>query len=745
MIIRTLGELNLAVNMLKKSLTWTYDIETNGLDTRNGEVIGFGCTNPDTLEGFYIILKEFVNGELVELISYNHVRYVLEILQSKRLLTFNGSFDTRFTLNVMGVNLIDSIHADIMLLKHTCDEEQPFRLKDIGALLFGDEAKDAQKDMLESIKANGGSEKEYYKADSAIMAKYGLQDGILTAKVYNHYMPILKKEGLYKFFFEDEVMPLYRLVTIPMELKGIPLNTPLLQQTKEEINKDLEQLEDSIQAQLAPLLDDFTSWYLNKEYPIELSGSFMATLGKLIAPANWPLTKAGTASFAATTFKKFPELKETDLYKYQSGQERIPATLVKQVREELLKQSGTKYIFNISSKDHLKRLFFEKLKETPTSKTDKGNPQVENDFLELMADKYVWASQITTYNKLIKLRGTYVEGYLDKQENGIFYPSFFQHRTVSGRFGSNIQQLPRAIEGDDIVAKYTNRVRQFFISGEGYAFVDADYESLEPHVFAHVSGDQGLKDIFINGHDFYSTIAIATEGLTQYSADKKAPNYLGKMNKDKRQTAKAYSLGTPYGLGGYALSMQLKDAGMNISDKEAQALINRYVDAYPNLKKWMKESDEFAAKNGYMKTESGRIRRFPGLVELIKKHNGIDMTNHLEIWKKYHDSVSQYAEAKEDGKYIRNCLNNSKNVQIQGLGASIVNRASIALAIRLKQINKNAYICAQIHDEILVRSPNEAVEAVKEAVKDCLENTYKISLKLKAEPSIGSNFSEAKG
>lgn len=750
MIVRQKEAINQVLKMLKSSLYWSYDIETTGLNVRQDKIIGFGCCNPLNInENFYIITKEWVEGQLVEILTAEDVKPVVEALKSKRLITYNGSYDTRLTYHYYDVNLIDSIYCDVMLLVHTCDENKmSYKLKDIASELYGKSAKDSQSDMLASIKANGGSEKEYYKADSHLMAIYGISDNILTCKLFNHYDRMLKSEGLEEFFYQDEVMPLYRLVTIPMELKGVPLDLPLMTSCLTEIKADMEVLHDRIQQTIAPHLDDFNRWYLNKEYPgTQLSGQFLEALCSIIAPSDWPKTKAGTHSFSKTAFKKKQHLLETDLWKYYDAQMRLPAELTDKVRLKLFEASGEKYMFNILSKDHLKRLFFTKLKEEPTSTTDKGNPQVEDDFLVSMSEKYKWVKWLRTFNKLTKIKSTYIERFLDKQEDGIFYPSYFQHRTVSGRFGSDLQQLPRPFEHDDgsLEVKYTNKVRQFFIAGPGMKLVDDDYESLEPHTFAHVSGDEKLKDIFRNNHDFYSTIAIATEGLTEYSSDKKADNYLGKKNKAKRQTAKAYSLGVPYGLGAYALAMSLNADGMDINDKEAQRLINNYLNAYPELKKWMKESEQFAMLNGYVRIETGRIRHFPELPALIKKHEGIDMTNHLEIWKVYHERHNDYQRAKEDGKKIRNCLNNAKNVQIQGLSASIVNRASIALAKELKTVPGNNYICAQVHDEIIVRCEEKNVDIVKNIVQDKLENTYKLSIALKAPPSVGNNFAEAKG
>ena len=122
--------------------------------------------------------------------------------------------------------------------------------------------------------------------------------------------------------------------------------------------------------------------------------------------------------------------------------------------------------------------------------------------------------------------------------------------------------------------KYVNIVRAFLIAGKGRKVIDSDYESLEPHCFASVTGDKKLQEIFDNGWDFYSYVAIQTENLEGVSADKKADNYLKKLDPVKRNKAKAYSLGVAYGMEAYALKMTL-----GVDQKTAEELNN---EEYPN-------------------------------------------------------------------------------------------------------------------------------------------------------------------
>jgi DNA polymerase-1 len=324
-------------------------------------------------------------------------------------------------------------------------------------------------------------------------------------------------------------------------------------------------------------------------------------------------------------------------------------------------------VINISSKKQLGEIVFDYMNIEPVSKTDKGSPQFNDTMIQKLEELgNDWARKLGNYNKLVKIKGAYIDRFLDAEENGIFYPSFFQHRTISGRYGSDMQQLPRPKEEgelDPIVLQYTNIIRKFFISGEGRMFVDNDYESLEPHVFAHVSGDEGLRDIFRKGHDFYSTIAIATEGLEGVSADKKAENYLGKVNKPLRQKAKAYSLGVPYGMKGFALGKTL-----GIETEEADELIANYLNGFPELKKWMKESEEKAQHLGYVESEVGRKRHLPE----VKRLHTIYGTKLLDF--KYRPKlVKKFGKEKVMNMYrdYKNGLNNAKNVQIQSLASSI--------------------------------------------------------------------------
>jgi len=49
-------------------------------------------------------------------------------------------------------------------------------------------------------------------------------------------------------------------------------------------------------------------------------------------------------------------------------------------------------------------------------------------------------------------------------------------------------------------------------------------------------------------------------------------------------------------------------------------------------------------------------------------------------------------------------------------------------------------VCAQIHDQIICEVEHDRAKEAAEIVQDCMENTTKLSLKLKAVPALAKNF-----
>ena len=750
--------LKLMFQHIQESEIIAVDTETNSLNMRKGKIVGWSISGDEGI-GFYIptlvwdntkqeLAVQEIEGQSTEIISKN----LLKMLKGKKLVMHNASFDCRFIKNYYGVSLLEDLWVDTALLVHTVQEDGAgmgvFGLKPLAisvqeaiGLDVEKAANQEQIELKESIKANGGEVTkdnfEIYKADLEILSKYASADTDLTLRLCNHFLKKLKEENLEKFFFEEEVMPIYREVTIPMEEYGVDLNMELLKETQENIIKDLEENKGIV---MKSLLDtsEARKWVMDtafNNYPPNNKGSWAQ---KLVERYSLPLPKSERTGKYTLTQKAIEELEDSPIKEFLlNGDRKVLDELeIARISMSLWKEKNDGEYINIQSKKHLGEIVFKYMGIKAKSQTKKGQAQFDMDMLEELSKTYTWAENLRIYNKLLKIKSTYIERFIDNSEDGRYYFYFKQNGTVSGRYGSDAQQLPKPKEdGEDapIIVKYTNIVRAFLIAGEGRKVIDSDYESLEPHCFASVTGDIKLQEIFNNGWDFYSTVAIQTEKLEGVSPDKKADNYLKKLDPVKRNQAKAYSLGIAYGMEAYALGMTL-----GISSKEAEKLVAGYLDGFPELKKWREDSRKQVKEHGYIKNYVGRIRHLPKVKKIHEKFG-----EQIMDWRFRNELATQYGKDQVLQVYrdYRNGLNNCLNFQLQSLAASVVNRAALKINRKAKELGFDAIVQAQVHDQLIINVREDQAKEFAPIVQNIMETNLVLpGVTLKAPPEISINW-----
>jgi DNA polymerase-1 len=89
-------------------------------------------------------------------------------------------------------------------------------------------------------------------------------------------------------------------------------------------------------------------------------------------------------------------------------------------------------------------------------------------------------------------------------------------------------------------------------------------------------------------------------------------------------------------------------------------------------------------------------------------------------------------------------INTALNFPIQSMAASVVTKASIALAKELQRRKLNAKFFLTLHDELCIESSKEHANEVAEVLKDVMENTTKLSVPLTAVPVIGQKYGDLK-
>jgi DNA polymerase-1 len=324
---------NLLIEHINQSEVIAYDTETTGLNVRKNEIVGWSASGEEGV-GFYLPTQKWntETNQLEECLiggksAHDLTKKLLTMLKGKKLVMHNASFDCRITKNYYGVSLLEDLWVDTALLVHTVQEEGAgmgvFGLKALAISIQKEIGLDVQEaankeqvELRESIKANGGSTTkdlyEIFKADMDILSKYAAADTDLTLRVCNHFLKVLKAEGLEKFFFEDEVMPLYKEVTVPMEELGVALDLPLLEKTKEDIINDL-QLNKKIVLKSILSIPEAQEWVVDtalSNYPPSNKGNWAQNL---VMMHSLPLERSEKTKKYSLTKKSIDQLDESNI------------------------------------------------------------------------------------------------------------------------------------------------------------------------------------------------------------------------------------------------------------------------------------------------------------------------------------------------------------------------------------------------------------------------------------------------
>lgn len=553
----------------------SFDTETDGL-ALNSQVIGFSiAAEPDL--GIYIVLAKWSTSEN-RLIWDNDLkeksRAILHKLQSKQLIMHNGIVDVQWTRANFDIDLMPALFADTLPLAHLVDENlSSYGLKELSYMEFGADAKKEQSEMKESVLANGGiweskrgGEKQMYRANFEIIGKYAAKDSLLTLNLFYTLIPRLYEQGLDKFYFEDETMPLFKSATYEMNTIGMKVDLPKLKQIESDLEKECARLKEEILFEIGP--------YIKDKYPgTNTKNAFNIGSGQQM---SWLL---------------FFNLKNDWKKVTKKGRE---------VANELLGKTP----YNPGAR----RAFEQALRD----KGIKPEKYVQCDKKALMnlAFKYKWVVKILEFKKASTLLKTYAKGMQKFVKYGVIVPSFLQHGTTSGRFSSskcNFQNLPR----DD------KRIKSCVVARTGKVLVAGDYAQLEPRSFSSQSQDPRLLKGFRDNEDFYSVIGIGLFNKPHCSANKKDTNFFGTMYPILRQMAKVVALSVAYGTTAYKLSDELRDEeGKNLPIEACNKIIDDYMNNYPGVYKLIRESHIQAVRDGAVYSQFGRPRRIPDAKKL---------------------------------------------------------------------------------------------------------------------------------
>ena len=388
-------------------------------------------------------------------------------------------------------------------------------------------------------------------------------------------------------------------------------------------------------------------------------------------------------------------------------------------KEELKRQSGVikelvderqsqiheivGYPCNIDSPRQLAQVLFEGLGFKPVKRTRGGKVSTDVTVLEALSlredindPKTSVPRLIIEYRQFRKLQSTYLaqlQAAVDPKTERI-HTHLYQLTTATGRLKSdrpNLQNIP-------VRTEIGRQLRRAFTAPEGHKLICADYSQIELRILAHFSEDESLIETFTEDLDIHTAVAsqvfeVPTELVTRELRDK----------------AKTINFGIIYGVSPTGLSRRIK--GMTV--REASDLIEDYKRRFPGIDRFLQTCVQEASDHGYVSTLTGRRRAIPEIYATNRSRRSLG--ERLAI-----------------------------NTVVQGSAADLMKAAMVRVQQRIDKDTIPMKMLLQIHDELVLETPEPLAEAHAAIVCEEMENAMSLRVPLRTEAGIGDNWMIAK-
>jgi len=349
--------------------------------------------------------------------------------------------------------------------------------------------------------------------------------------------------------------------------------------------------------------------------------------------------------------------------------------------------------FNPRSSQQLGEILYADLGLKAHGKTPGGAASTSSEALERLAGAHPLVDRILEFRKLEKLRSTYLGPMpLLADGRGRIHTTLNNMATATGRLSSsnpNLQNIP-------IRGEFGRRMRDCFIAAPGCKLVAADYSQIELRVLAHLSQEPALLDAFANGADIHARTAALLFDKAQ-----------GDVAPDERRQAKTINFGLLYGMGPQKLS---RDLGIKLD--VAKAFIARYFERLPGLSAFYDGIVESAKAQGFVTTLAGRRRLLPDI-------------------------------SSANSQLASQARRQAINTVVQGGAADIIKMAMLAAAGDSELARLRATLVLQIHDELLLETPDETAQAAGDRLAGLMTGVYPLAVPLEVDWGTGHTWGEA--
>ncbi len=667
------------------------DVETSGLSWRKDSLCGVAiCCEED--QGIYYPVEQFY--------TLHHLE-----LQNRGLpkVFHNANFDLKF-LGTRGIKLDGAIY-DTLLMAQLIDENQPLDLKSLSVKYLGPDSIKHAEAIWAWLTKKGLKKADLVKAPPELLKAYAEEDVNNTYKLFYVFWDKLEQLNIkVKQVFGTEFGPMdyYRNEAQPvdyvlggMELRGIKINLPLLQQKKQELEEEINKRIEALNA----LLHEEIQKVSQERYQAEVDKK-MSPRGKAnvkFPVFNWGSTdQVGDLFYTRLGLCNHLQIK-TDTGKWKCSDE---------VWEQALK------LPNLDQKLFLAIKYFSDIK----------------------ALQKKMANDIGGFNA----KGTPV-GLASKIDGDRVYPHFKQ---IGGMFEG---EAAGTVTGRLSVSCPNTQNQQpfakplFIPDSEEFVFAHFDYSMIEMRIAAHLSQDPLMLQRLRAGEDLHKALASKLYGNIA-------------LTKQQRNAGKGANFLFIYNGSEWRLQTQLQGWGIQLKLEDCAALKQAFFDDYKIYKQYIDEQQTKMLRYKVVVAQSGRVRRLPEL----RYYDGLDFQSRTYKGA-YKDELKEWLDSRPPNKQMRvfsdgtkkkltlfdvangkcrHAFNQGYNFPVQSLGGSITKCAMLAL-------NKLGFdIVNQVHDSIVLQIKKCEIQEKVDEAKCIMENVVKLSVPILVDVKLANSFDD---
>jgi len=236
-VVRDPEELTALVRRLRDAAAVTFDTETTSTDPMRADLVGLALTDREG-EGWYIPVGHREGRQL----PLDHVlEAVRPILENSKIP--KQAHNAKYDLGILARNgvHVEGLAFDTMIAEWLTDpSSRNLGLKHLAFMRLG-----VEMTPLQDLIGSGRKQITMAEVDIEQAAAYAAADVDMTHRLVRVLEPELRQKGHWELFTQME-LPLVK-VLLAMEMTGVALDVPFLQQMSETLARRLAELEEEIQ------------------------------------------------------------------------------------------------------------------------------------------------------------------------------------------------------------------------------------------------------------------------------------------------------------------------------------------------------------------------------------------------------------------------------------------------------------------------------------------------------------------